>query len=137
MCPICRKFSSKDNSNEAEWVLPTNSYALELLRVKRTMSNSFDKDPLPLNSNPIIPPLQEPNPQQSTQQSVLGNHQSPKDPVPVPQNCRTVIPPLRIPSYLQYSINKIFAKKMPKDAVPLPIAQVPSLPQQGIQQSLV
>nr|CAH0111625.1 unnamed protein product [Daphnia galeata] len=36
-CPFCRRCTSKDNtSNGEEWILPTNNYVLELLRLNGT-----------------------------------------------------------------------------------------------------
>ncbi|XP_046641053.1 E3 ubiquitin-protein ligase RNF168-like isoform X2 [Daphnia pulicaria] len=49
-CPFCRTCTSKDNTNGAEWILPTNRYVLEMIRVNRAQSNSVPPTALPVES---------------------------------------------------------------------------------------
>jgi hypothetical protein len=42
-CPICRKTVSKDAGKETEWILPNNTYALQMIKQKErgVASTSF------------------------------------------------------------------------------------------------
>jgi hypothetical protein len=42
MCPFCRHLASTDTTKQKKWVLPNNTYALQMLKLREqtTVSNS-------------------------------------------------------------------------------------------------
>jgi hypothetical protein len=39
-CPFCRKMISKDSRKEVEWILPNNTYALQMLKLNKQVSSN-------------------------------------------------------------------------------------------------